>query len=173
MFDILNVKAISRITFFQHQQNYLQPAVHLVWTKQQKSLLQQQGVTIAVAGDGRADSPGHSTKYGTYSLLKLVEEDHCCSISGRKLHTNNVLMTWVHDNNYCLIYPHSSEMKSSYSTIIMEKQGLERALKFLKEGGIKLEVLVTDRHKIINKWLRESHSAIKHYFDVWHIAKGK
>ena len=70
-------------------------------------------------------------------------------------------MTWVHDNNYCLIYPQSSEVKSSYH---MEKEGLERALKFLKEGGIKVGVLVTDRHKQINKWLREKSSSNKALF---------
>ena len=46
-------------------------------------------------------------------------------------------------------------------------------LKYLKKGGIKVGVLVTDRHKQMNKRLRECHSTIKHYFDVWHIAKGE
>ena len=35
-----------------------------------------------------------------------------------------------------------------------------------------IDVLVTDRHKQINKWLHESHPDIKHYFDTWHVAKG-
>ena len=38
----------------------------------------------------------------------------------------------------------------------MEK-GLDRALKFLKDSGISVRVLVTDRHTQINKWLKESH----------------
>lgn len=54
----------------------------------------------------------------------------------------------------------------------MEKEGLDRALKFLKDEGVPVGVLVTDRHKQINKWLRETHAEVKHYFDVWHIAKG-
>ena len=54
----------------------------------------------------------------------------------------------------------------------MEKEGLNRVLKFLKEQGLTVEVLVTDHHKQINKWLRESHPEITHYYDVWHVAKG-
>ncbi len=54
----------------------------------------------------------------------------------------------------------------------MEKEGLVRVLKFLKDNGLGVKVLVTDRHTQINKWLRESHPEIKHYFDVWHVAKG-
>ena len=34
-----------------------------------------------------------------------------------------------------------------------------------------MSVLVTDRHKQISKWLRDTHSEVKHYYDVWHIAK--
>ena len=55
----------------------------------------------------------------------------------------------------------------------MEKEGLDRALKFLKDSGVPVGVLVTDRHTQINKWLKESHEEMKHYFDVWHVAKGE
>ena len=54
----------------------------------------------------------------------------------------------------------------------MEKEGLTRALKHLGDKGLEIQVLVTDRHKQIAKWIREAHPAIKHYFDVWHVAKG-
>ena len=54
----------------------------------------------------------------------------------------------------------------------MEKEGLHRCLSFLKEHDLDVEVLVTDRHKQINKWLREKHSDVKHYYDIWHVAKG-
>lgn len=54
----------------------------------------------------------------------------------------------------------------------MEKEGLSRVLKFLEQEKLQVDVLVTDRHRQINKWLREQHPGIKHYFDVWHLAKG-
>ncbi len=74
IFEILNVQAIARAIFFRHQETFLQPAVRSVWTRQQQSMFQSQkerGIPLALAGDGRADSPGHSAKYGTYSLLDV------------------------------------------------------------------------------------------------------
>ena len=38
----------------------------------------------------------------------------------------------------------------------MEKEGLQRVLKFLQQEKLTTEVLVTDRH-----------------YDVWHVAKGE
>lgn len=55
----------------------------------------------------------------------------------------------------------------------MEKEGLQRVLNYLNVNGMVVDVLVTDRHRQINKWLRDSHPEIKHFFDVWHVAKGK
>lgn len=64
----------------------------------------------------------------------------------------------------------SNEVGGSYH---MEKEGLNRVLDFLqKQQGAHVEVLVTDRHRQINKWLREEHKEITHYYDVWHVAKG-
>ena len=54
----------------------------------------------------------------------------------------------------------------------MEKEGSHRVLQFLQQNNLEVEILVTDRHKQINKWLRETHPSITHYFDVWHVAKG-
>ena len=55
----------------------------------------------------------------------------------------------------------------------MEKEGLVRALAFLKQQGLTVGVLVTDRHWQIAKFVRENHTEITHYYDVWHLAKGK
>ena len=34
-------------------------------------MLQEEGRPLILGGDGRADSPGHSAKYGTYTLMEL------------------------------------------------------------------------------------------------------
>ena len=74
MFQILRLSSITRKTFFRHQAQYLQPAVLSTWKRDQEMLfheLKERQNPIVVAGDGRADSPGHSAKYGSYSLLEL------------------------------------------------------------------------------------------------------
>ena len=54
----------------------------------------------------------------------------------------------------------------------MEKEGLIRCLEELEENNIKVETLITDRHPSIKKHMRENNPEAKHYFDVWHMAKG-
>lgn len=61
-------------------------------------------------------------------------------------------------------------MKGSYH---MEKEGLIRSLKMLKQKKFKVGTLVTDRHKQIAKWLRENAKTTTHKYDIWHLAKCK
>ena len=63
----------------------------------------------------------------------------------------------------------SNEVKSSYH---MEKEGLCRALMFLAANSIEVDMLVTDRHKQINKLLNKKFPKIEHRYDVWHVSKG-
>ena len=48
----------------------------------------------------------------------------------------------------------------------------------LNNHHLSLDVLITDRHRQIQKYVREELSNnpqarnLRHYFDVWHIAKG-
>ena len=54
----------------------------------------------------------------------------------------------------------------------MEKEGLIRSLDFIEGYGVKIDTFITDRHLQVNKYLREKRGWIKHYYDVWHVAKG-
>ena len=74
MFKTLNCASIARKTYFRHQNTYLQPAIRLVWERQQRKLLSKLMIEkkgLVLAGDGRADSPGHSAKYGSYSIIDI------------------------------------------------------------------------------------------------------
>lgn len=52
------------------QKHYLIPAVKLVWNIKQTSLLdERKGKAVRLAGDGRCCSPGHTAKYGSYTLM--------------------------------------------------------------------------------------------------------
>lgn len=53
----------------------------------------------------------------------------------------------------------------------MELEGLKRCLAYLTEKEVNVTDLVTDRHSQVKKYMRES-TNIRHWFDVWHVAKG-
>ena len=36
--------------------------------------LQQEKIKFVIGGDGRADSPGHSAKFGNYTVMELNKE---------------------------------------------------------------------------------------------------
>ena len=75
VFSILNCATITCKTFYRHQRQFLQPAVKLIWERNQQAIfamLKEGKSSLVVGGDGRADSPGHSAKYGTYSLIELT-----------------------------------------------------------------------------------------------------
>ncbi|XP_065907620.1 uncharacterized protein [Dysidea avara] len=54
----------------------------------------------------------------------------------------------------------------------MEKEGLSRALQYLHDNSLTIGMLITDRHKQINKFMSQSYPDIEHQYDVWHVAKG-
>ena len=63
--------------FFCRQSQYLQPAINSVWKHSHAGFAvevteRESKSVIVLAGDGRSDSPGHSAKYGSYSILELT-----------------------------------------------------------------------------------------------------
>ena len=52
---------------------YLQPAISAMWKSQQLALLSgfKDQKKLSLSGDGRADSPGHSAKYGSYTVIEM------------------------------------------------------------------------------------------------------
>ena len=66
--------AITSRTYFNHQCWFLFPAISKTWNMYHKALvamLQSDNTTLVLGGDGRANSPGHSAKDGTYTLMEL------------------------------------------------------------------------------------------------------
>ena len=74
MLTSLNIMAITRQTFHLHQRKYLYPLLKTVWEEEKAEVLEEvretAGTGLVLAGDGRADSPGHCAKYGTYTLIE-------------------------------------------------------------------------------------------------------
>ena len=72
--ECLNVACTTNRTFHLHQSQYLQPAVLSVWNYHQRQILlaiTNKDSPLIVGGDGRADSPGHSAKFGSYGIIDL------------------------------------------------------------------------------------------------------
>ena len=65
----------EKTTFFHHQKQLLFSAIKTVWERQQQTLiglLHARNDRIVLGGDSRADSAGHSAKYGTYTSIELM-----------------------------------------------------------------------------------------------------
>ena len=73
-FKHMGVPAISDDTYFAHQRSVLLPTVEAVWRQFQQHYIttaQMQNHSVTIGGDGRADTPGHCAKFGTYTLMDL------------------------------------------------------------------------------------------------------
>ena len=67
----LNLQFVSPSHYYKIQKTILFPVVQQTWIKSQATIVKQmkQTSSVDVCGDGRCDSPGHSAKYGTYTLM--------------------------------------------------------------------------------------------------------
>lgn len=72
VFKHIGLVSISTRTFHRHQAKYLEPVIESVWQTQQNELLRaSKGSPLSLGGDGRADTPGHSAKFGSYTMMDL------------------------------------------------------------------------------------------------------
>ncbi|XP_078486361.1 uncharacterized protein LOC108950843 [Ciona intestinalis] len=151
LFKSINIAAISQTTFKRHFSNIIQPIVHCLWIKEQQTILQEtktRSNDLVIFGDFRCDSPGHSAKYGTYTMLDAQ--------SNKLVHFQLV---------------QSNETKSSNA---MEKHGFIKCVDFLEKQGFRTKSLITDRHIEIAAHVRKTMpDTEEHYYDVWHVAKSK
>ncbi|XP_052464668.1 uncharacterized protein LOC128021464 isoform X1 [Carassius gibelio] len=146
IFAAMKLHLFKYDTFRRHARMCIEPAIVYKWRNWQDEMLQllAQREKVIVGGDMRADSPGHSAKYGSYTMMDLE--------------TNTVVDVQLVQSN---------EVGGSYH---MEKEGLKRGLDFLDAHGVTLDCIVTDRHPQIQKFLRERN--VNQFYDVWHIEKG-
>lgn len=128
LLQFTNVASISISKFMNHQKFYLYIAIGHVWHTWQSFYVKEivdQKTSLTLSGDGRYDTPGHSAKYGCYSMLDLKEG----LVVDEQLVQSNEVKSCCH----------------------MEKEGLIRTIEFFKHKGIPIEILITDRHVQIVK----------------------
>lgn len=143
------IRCFSYRTYNALQQLYLVPAVEQVWHQKQQELFEEiktSGVPVKLGGDARCCSPGHTAKFGSYSIMDL--------------NTSQVVDIQLVQSN---------EVQNSYH---MELEGLKRCLAKLETEEIEVSHLVTDRHSQVKAYMKREQPQIVHMFDVWHVAKG-
>ena len=72
--DHIYVAAIALSTFHQHQKYNLHPTVWTLWKEFQNNYFDQktkQDDALALGGDGRPATLGHSAKNGSYAMLNM------------------------------------------------------------------------------------------------------
>ena len=101
-----------------------------MWRKERNRVISllKKGNCVIVIGDGRCDSPGHSAKYCTYTLMDAK--------SGHVVDTVVVPVTDVANSN------------------AMEKAGFIKTMMNLKDEGVVVDTVSTDRHTQIRKLVR-------------------
>lgn len=72
------------------------------------------------------------------------------------------------------IFVSSIQSTESTSSNAMEIDGLKRCLTELEDNRIKVGSLTTDRHPTVESEMKKPpYNTIVHYFDTWHVVKGK
>jgi hypothetical protein len=148
VFEHINCSTLSYQTLCKLQSSFVLPAIQSVWDAEQRVMfenLRKLKPGLIIGGDARADSPGHSAKYGSYTVMEMT--------LGKVITVELV---------------QSNEVGGSYH---MEKAGLSRALVKFHQEGLHVAQLVTDRHPQIIKWIATDYPKIVHMFDIWHVAK--
>ena len=143
----LNLQFFTDSVFYDTQAKYLFPVANEAWEAESRHQINKltSREVVNLSGDGQCDSPGHSAKYGTYTLM---DED-----------TGNVIAFNV---------VQVSEVSSSNT---MEKGGFCRCIELLEGKGVKISRVATDRLVSISSSMSKDYPHINHQYDVWHLSK--
>ncbi|KAK1906064.1 putative chemoreceptor glutamine deamidase CheD 1 [Dissostichus eleginoides] len=147
--DYLKLPILCKSQFYALQKRYLFPVINETWISCQIGVLDglSREPKIVLSGDGRCDSPGHSAKYGTYSLMDV---------------DTGLIVDFV------VLNKADPSVKNSNA---MEPMGLKQCLSNMKKWNISINILTTDRHKTVRKILRVEFPEMTHQFDLWHFCK--
>jgi hypothetical protein len=143
---------LSQTTYNRYQRNTLIPVIQEEWEKERRIAVAEllDVEDLVVAGDARCDSPGHVSKFGSYTLMHASGGG---SAGTRKIVAIEMVQV--------------SEVKNSNH---MEPEGLKRCLDIMKEE-LDIATLATDRHLMVGAMMRKEYPEIDHQFDIWHFSK--
>lgn len=140
-----NIQGLSEQCFSKHQAEILIPTVSWQWKLEQDDLIRKalEGGSVTLGGGVWTDSPA---KCSSYTMMNLQ--------------SNKVIDIQL------------VQSKEVGNGVQMETKGFVRSLNFLEERGVKVQTIVTDRNKVMQKFLKEEKKKITHYFDPWRMGKG-
>ncbi|XP_031755428.1 uncharacterized protein LOC108644833 isoform X2 [Xenopus tropicalis] len=146
IFTILNVPFYSHTTFYHYQRKFVYPAIDIQWKKEQAAIMKSlSGQSVALAGDGQYDSPGHSAKYCTYSMMDLMSKK--------------------------IVHFEIDQVGPGKNANKLEPLNFEKALNWLIHEKVDVKIVATDRHNVIKTIMSSTFKHIDHQFDVWHLCK--
>ncbi|XP_018123760.1 uncharacterized protein LOC108719420 [Xenopus laevis] len=147
IFKLLNIPFISHSIFYKYQKNYVFPAIDYQWKKEKEDLRKTLFLKpMVLAGDGQFDSPGHSAKICTYTMMDIIS---------KKI---------VHFDIQQLGFGNTSSG--------MEAEALEKSLTTLIEKEkVEVVIVATDGQPKIKSLMKTKFNKIDHQFDVWHLCK--
>ena len=68
---IMNLKYMDSSTFYRIRKEYIAPVIRKTYANDHKETISSiiNNGSVTLIGDGRCDSPGHSAKFGTYTMM--------------------------------------------------------------------------------------------------------
>ena len=139
---------------------------------------------VVLSGDGRSDSPGHSAKYGAFTIIEqrvnkvldveLVQVSLLSSITPLPF-DGSCAITVLFFSDLLDYYTSIQQSNEVPNSAWCEHEGLLRLERFLASKNLELDVIITDRNRQNAAYIRRNMApkGTKHYYDIWHIAKGK
>lgn len=146
--NIAKVPMFKHNAFYRIQNKYIFPAINNIYQQNAREILERtkkQVCPLCLIGDGRCDSPGFCSTYGTYTLMN--------------------------DSNNEIIDYFIAHVRNAGNSQNMEKYGLAYLLEFLKSQGLEIDTLTTDQHIQVRAFLKKDYPEISHQFDIWHRGK--
>ena len=140
-FDLLNLVFISKSTFYVVQSTYILPMIHAAWTRERSRVWELLGKKkLAVAGDGRCDSPGYSAKYGTYTMMDTASQ--------------------------LIIDFELVQVTQASSSVGMEKLGFQTLMHRLQTAKLNIATIITDRSPQVKALMKNAYANVNHQFDI-------
>ena len=139
--EILNWKIFSEKTFYNIQNMYLFPVINEAWQAEQNSVFGELEIEdLWLSGDSRCDSPRHSAKYGTYTMINQLSD---------KIVDFQIVQV--------------NEVTSSNA---MERERFKRCMENIHDIWANIKVVATDRHVSIQSDMKKNFPHVQHQFDV-------